>query len=259
MMLIYRRALPDAGSYQHAPWLDCAFRDRKAAADFLSNLDRRHCIKSHTPMDGILYSREPTYVVVHRHPVDMHFSFRAHVENMKDETLTYMFPGDERDGFMRFVDKPLTDAGTDDLTVASFAHHFRQAKARMANGNVHFFHYADLTRDLSGQIERRAAMLGISVSEQLLEQITDATGFESMRKAAETSERRFMILRAFLLRVLQTNGRADWPIRTWTFIEAELRRYLRRKKSLGWRMAAPVELCRSDGRALALAREFVRE
>ena len=191
MMLIYQRALPDAGSYQHAPWLDCAFRDRKAAAEFLRKLDRRRCIKSHTPMDGILYAREPTYVVVYRHPVDMHFSFRAHVENMKDDMLTYMFPGDERDGFMRFVDTPLTDAGTDDLTVASFAHHFLQAKARMANGNVHFFHYADLTRDLAEQIERLSGMLGIAVSEQLLEQITNATGFESMRKAAETSERRF--------------------------------------------------------------------
>ena len=191
MMLIYQRALPDAGSYQHAPWLDCAFRDRKVAAEFLRKLDRRRCIKSHTPMDGILYAREPTYVVVYRHPVDMHFSFRTHVENMKDDSLDYMFPEDEREGFRRFVDAPLSDAGTDDLTVASFVHHYLQAKTRAVNGNVHFFHYADMSRDLSGQISRLAKILGISISEQLLGEITEATSFDSMRKAAETSERRF--------------------------------------------------------------------
>ena len=129
-------------------------------------------------MDGILYAREPPYVVVYRHPVDMHFSFRTHVENMKDDSLDYMFPEDEREGFRRFVDAPLSDAGTDDLTVASFVHHYLQAKACAVNGNVHFFHYADMSRDLSGQISRLAKILGISISEQLLGEITEATSFD---------------------------------------------------------------------------------
>ena len=50
-----------------------------------------------------------------------------------------VFPDDESEGFRRFVEAPESDAGTDDLTVASFVHHYREAKARQSGGNVHFF------------------------------------------------------------------------------------------------------------------------
>lgn len=38
--------------------------------------------------------------------------------------LDYMFPEDERAGFRRFLVGPLTDGGTDDLTVASTVQHY---------------------------------------------------------------------------------------------------------------------------------------
>ncbi len=63
-----------------------------------------------------------------------------------------MFPEDERAGFRRFLVGPLIDGGTDDLTVALTVQHYREARAREANRNVHFFHYADLSRDLSRQV-----------------------------------------------------------------------------------------------------------
>lgn len=104
MMLIHGRAVPDAGGSQHAPWLDAAFRDRREITAFLDGLDRRRCIKSHTPMDGISYARQPTYIAVYRHPVDVHFSLRIHAANMKHDWLDHMFPEDERAGFRRFLD-----------------------------------------------------------------------------------------------------------------------------------------------------------
>ena len=192
MMLIHGRVAPEAGNREEAPWLDAAFRDRRAMAVSQASLTRRRCIKSHTPMDGIAYGAEPTYIVVYRHPVDAHFSFRSHVENMKDNSgMIGMFPADIRAGFDRFLDGPLTDAGTDDLTVTSLVHHYTQAKARQAGGNVHFFHYADLSRDLHGQIARLADILEIPLSPQLLSDLTEANTFASMRKVAEASETRF--------------------------------------------------------------------
>ncbi len=195
MMLIHGRAVPDAGGSQHAPWLDCGFRDREKIAAFLDNLERRRCIKSHTPMDGILYGREPSYITVYRHPVDAHFSLRTHAgnmkDNMKDSMLDNLFPEDEREGFRRFVENPATDQGTDDFTLASIVHHFREAKVREANGNVHFFHYADMSRDLAGEIRRLAGILDIQLSDDAFAEITEATTFGSMRKAAEDSEMRF--------------------------------------------------------------------
>jgi len=192
MMLIHGRVVPEAGNREDAPWLDCAFRDRKAIAASQSSLERRRCIKSHTPMDGIAYGSEPTYIVVYRHPVDVHFSFRTHVENMKDNSgLIDMFPPEVRAGFDRFLDGPLTDTGVDDLTVSSISHHYMQAKARQPKGNVHFFHYADLSRDLHGQIARLADILEISLSPQTLNDLTEANTFASMRKVVEASKMRF--------------------------------------------------------------------
>lgn len=197
MMLIHGRAVPDAGGSQHAPWIDCVFRDSEQIIAFLDKLERRRCIKSHTPMDGILYAKEPTYITVYRHPVDAHFSLRTHAGNMKEDTLDYMFPEDEREGFHRFLTQPATDQGTDDFTLASMVHHFHEAKAREANGNVHFFHYADMSRDLDGEIRRLAEVLQVNLSDDTFAEITEATTFGSMRKAAENSEMRFHEKTAF--------------------------------------------------------------
>ncbi|MEP6066889.1 MAG: sulfotransferase domain-containing protein [Paracoccaceae bacterium] len=56
---------------------------------------------------------------------------------------------------------------------------------------MHFFHFADLSRDLRGQIERLANILKISLSSQFLSELTEANTFASMRKVAEASEMRF--------------------------------------------------------------------
>jgi len=192
MMLIHGDVVPDAGNSEEAPWLDCGFRDRQAIAAKQASLTRRRCLKSHTPMDGISYGSEPTYIVVYRHPVDAHFSFRSHVENMKDPgALLEMFPDDISSGFNRFLDGLPTDAGTDDLTVSSIVHHYQQARAREGKENVHFFHYADLSRDLHEQIARLARILEIDLSPETLTALTEANTFAKMRKVVEASERRF--------------------------------------------------------------------
>lgn len=192
MMLIYGRVVPEAGNREDAPWIDAGFRDQKVMAALQDSLDRRRCLKSHTPMDGIAYGAEPSYIVVYRHPVDVHFSFRSHVENMKDGSVfADICPPDVPAGFARFLDGPLMDAGTDDLTLSAIVHHYTQAKARYPNGNVHFFHYADLSRDLHRQITRLADILKISLPAQTMTDVTEANTFASMLKIAETSETRF--------------------------------------------------------------------
>ena len=185
MMLIHGKVMPNAGSVVHVPWLDTALGDASERLRFLDGLDRRRCIKSHTPMDGLLYAKEPTYLVVYRHPIDMHFSFRTHSESISADILQFMFPDDERAGFQRFVTAPATDMGCDDLTLASLARHYDEARAREKNGNVHFFHYADLTRDLRGQIDRLCRILGTDLPADTRDAIAEANTFAAMRKVAE--------------------------------------------------------------------------
>lgn len=187
MMLIHGGVVPEAGNRNEAPWLDCAFRDRQAIAAAQAALTRRRCIKSHTPLDGISYGAGPSYITVYRHPIDVYFSFRSHVSHMKDPSrFAELVPDDIRAGFARFV-----EAGTDDLTLASIVHHYTQSRARAAQGNVHFFHYADLSRDHPGQIARLAELLGIDLAPEVLAGITRATTFASMRAEAEASDARY--------------------------------------------------------------------
>jgi aryl sulfotransferase len=226
------RAPPDAGNREEAPWLDCAFRDRQAIAAKQSELTRRRCLKTHTPLDGISFGAEPTYIVVYRHPVDAHFSFRSHVENMKDPgRMKQMFPDDIQEGFARFLDGPLTDAGTDDLTMASIIHHYQQARARQSKGNVHFFHYADLSRDLHGQISRLADILKIDLSPETLNALTEANTFANMRKVVEASETRFHEDSPF---VDQAKFFASGTSNKWTdrLNDSDLARYSERCASL---------------------------
>ncbi|KAJ56625.1 hypothetical protein ACMU_06690 [Actibacterium mucosum KCTC 23349] len=192
MMLILGRAEAEAGTRDNAPWLDMALRDRPAMAAMLDGLDRRRCIKSHTPMDGIAYGAEPTYLAVYRHPVDAFFSFRSHVHNMKDGSIfADVVPDDLAAAFQRFLSAPVTDTGTDDFSLAAIVHHYQQAKARQSNGNVHFLHYADLTRDLAGQVARLNDLLGTGVAPDTLREIVQANTFASARRTAEASAGRF--------------------------------------------------------------------
>lgn len=76
-----------------------------------------------------------------------------------NSSLIGLFPPDVRLGFQRFLDGPLAEAGSDDLTISSIVHHYKRAQLRQKRGNVHFCHYADLSRDLHGWIERLAEIL----------------------------------------------------------------------------------------------------
>lgn len=197
-MLLAREVTTDAGSASASPWMDCGLRDCDALVERASSIQRRRAIKSHTPLDGVPFSNELTYIVVYRHPIDVHFSMRSHAENMRRDTLDFMFPADERAGFQRFIANPLTDTGTDDLTLASLVHHYNMSKAYARTGNVHFIHYADLSRDLPATILRLAKLLQVDLGTEVFAAITQANTFAAMRRQAEESADRFDENSAFL-------------------------------------------------------------
>ncbi len=183
-MLITEQADPSIYDNKVSPWLDCAFRDRVAQANSLEVQDHRRCIKTHTPLDGITYSPDAQYLVVHRHPVDVHFSLRSHVENMTEDWLDYLFPDDLSEAFAMFLDRPASTKGTDDLTLASFVHHFRSFWDYRDLPNIHFLHYAELSRDLPGQVRRLAGIMGMNIDDRMVAGISQAGSFGSMKDNA---------------------------------------------------------------------------
>lgn len=182
LMLLTGRAHLDQSVWALSLWLDCAFRDD--AREQVEQQSGRRCIKTHTPFDGIAHAPQATYIAVHRHPVDVHFSLQRHVENMKPDWLDFMYPGDVASNFDRFLNHPATEAGTDDTTLASIAQHFMSFRKWAHLPNVHFFHYAEMQRDLPGQVARLNTLLATGHGPDLINEIAAATAFEAMKNSA---------------------------------------------------------------------------
>lgn len=182
--LIHGRAGMDVSLNDLSPWIDCAFKDRSYLAETLDAQEHRRCIKSHTPLDGIPWHPEVTYLGVYRHPVDAHFSMRRHVAKMHVGAvpgLEVRFPADEGQGFDMFVDDDAPDGSPDEMTLDGIVRHYLTFRPRRHLPNVHLLHYADLSRDRAGQVARIAGVLGISHPPEVMAEIIDGVAFESMQ------------------------------------------------------------------------------
>lgn len=167
-----------------APWLDCAFKDQVALAAVLDAQTHRRCIKSHAPLDGIKWDPRVAYFGVYRHPVDAHFSMRKHVEKAKPGAMAEVrarYPEDVGRAFEMFVEDPSPDGTADDMSLDGIVRHYRSFLAAADRPNVHLLHYADLTRDLAGQIKRVAEILGITHAPEVMDRIVEGARFENMK------------------------------------------------------------------------------
>lgn len=188
MMLLNGAAETERQVWTDSLWLDCGLRDQAEAVQILNDQSTRRCIKSHTPLDGIPFRPDVTYITVYRHPIDVHFSLEKHVANMVSDVLRYLYPEKEGAAFERFLTAPATESGTDDMTLASLLYHYRSFKQWSHLPNVHFFHYADLTRDPAYAIRRYAGAMGLSPSDALIDEITAATAFTSMKNVTQKTQ-----------------------------------------------------------------------
>ena len=185
MMLIHGRAVTDREVWSDSVWIDSVFRKHDDLMDRLEAQTHRRCIKSHTPLDGIPHDPNVTYFAVYRHPLDVHFSMKRHVDNLVPDLLDFMYPGDTNENFDRFLTSPATMAGTDDLTLASIVHHYQSFAKWAELPNVHLVHYADLKRDLITQVERIAALAEFGLPSEQAKQIAAAASFGSMKRVAK--------------------------------------------------------------------------
>ena len=188
-MLIFGRPGMDVRIGDTSPWIDCGFRDQEEIVERLAAQEHRRCIKTHTPLNGITYDPSSTYVVVHRHPVDVYFSMRSHAGNTRQENLN---PNSERRftqviraGFQEYVEDRTQPGESQILSLESVAFHYRSFRKWGHLENIHFFHYSELKRDLEGQVSRLASVLGIQHPPEIMRRIVEWAGFDTMQKNAK--------------------------------------------------------------------------
>lgn len=183
-MLIFQKPGMDKQIGAVSPWLDSGFKNRDEIAVRLKAQTHRRCIKTHSPLDGIPYDPACSYISIYRHPMDAHFSMRSQVENMVVNLLGDRFPDDIHEAFRMFVQDPSPNGDADSMTLECMVHHYKTLRDWVHLPNVHMFHYADLSRDLSGQISQIAKVLDIDLSPALLASITEGAQFGTMQANA---------------------------------------------------------------------------
>jgi hypothetical protein len=202
-LLVFQETEFDRPLAETSPWLDMLLTDRHAVVAELEAQTHRRFIKTHTPLDGVPVDDRVTYVCVARDPRDVCFSWDNHMANLDLVTAIELRrqavglddpaaqnleipappPGDPSERLLQWVEDE-SEVETSMMNLRQVVHHavtFWDARNRP---NVILFHYADLTRDLEGEMRRLARHLGIEVRSDLWPTLVEAATFESMKARA---------------------------------------------------------------------------
>jgi hypothetical protein len=195
-LLVHQSTVFPAPLNHLSRWLE-RLRDpvEEVVAAFESQPHRR-IIKTHTPLDGLPYSAEASYVFCGRDPRDVFFSMQDHVANASEESKQDMrrraglpedfaFPTDIDMLFSLWLTTPASEGLEDGFPVGSVMS-FTQKFWRFRHlPNLHFLNYTDLRTDLDGELRRLARFLGTPIDEALWPSFLDAASLDAMRERAD--------------------------------------------------------------------------
>lgn len=195
------------------PWVDLKTVPIEQVLDTYAAQTHRRFIKTHTPLDGLPYFAQARYVVVGRDPRDAFLSMDNHRKNtspefMKliaknsgvaaqpahdarqpDATRPSATPQQEPDLCAQFRDWITAEGegeGAFNPNTSSVLHHLASFWAFRDLPNIFFLHYADMKRDLAGEMARLARYLDIAVPADVMPKLVEAAGFEQMRQNADS-------------------------------------------------------------------------
>ncbi len=180
-------------------WLDqTLYPLREVVATYEAQTHRRF-IKTHTPLDGLPWRDDVTYVVVGRDPRDVLVSMEHHWANMDMERVLAMrdaavgnadldtlpprpaLSDDPRERFQTYV---LTTEYTGAVNLTQVLHHVDTAWQRRRTPNVVMCHYADYSTDLPGELVRLARALGMKIEREHAEALAREASLARMQERA---------------------------------------------------------------------------
>jgi aryl sulfotransferase len=181
---------PGIEGVMNVAWLEMRILPFKRIVESYERQSCRRVIKTHLPLDALVFSRKARYVVVGRDARDMVWSAYNHQISNGDEILARLNGPGGRPG--RLVSIPDRDIRGyylyflehDDLLGFGFVPfwpHVRGWWDVRGLPNVLLVHYANLKTDLIGEIRRIAEFLAIDVDEATLPAIAEHCSFDYMR------------------------------------------------------------------------------
>ena len=179
-----------APAFDLSPWLDNRSTPIAELVTKIDQVPHRRVIKTHTPADCMPIHTMCRHLAVYRDPRDAFASWANHRRTMRPEFTEAMNAAAAADGIAPWparwdgdldqLWREWTDWGTPMEHLASWWTHRGQPY-------VLFVHYADLQRDLDGEMRRIAAFLELDVPEHLWPAVVKRCGIDEMREAHEAS------------------------------------------------------------------------
>jgi len=170
---------------------------RRRARALVESHQHRRFLKTHTPLDGIPYWDDVTYLTTARDPRDVFTSWEGQLTNMdREATVAALESGVGLEQVAEFLVPPLPTLAerieqwleTDDLNQFSLArhlHHLDVSLARSERANVFLFHFDDLRLDQISALQTVAGALDTPLAPELLDQLAPAASFEAMKAEAD--------------------------------------------------------------------------
>jgi aryl sulfotransferase len=196
-MLVFGSAAPFAVQ-DSSPWPDFRLAPPGSMLELAERQAHRRFLKSHVPYDALPIYEGVKVIHVARDGRDAAMSFYNHKVNYTPDAIDLMtrismedpkfgtpVARIEPDPARHFHDWLQGEADHIGDPACGFWYMENSYWAARNEPSVLLVHYADLKKDLAGEIRRIAAFLEIDVSAALWPELVDAARFESMKGAAD--------------------------------------------------------------------------
>ncbi len=184
---------PDLAVAEMSPWVDLRVPPKQAKLPLLEAQTHRRFLKTHLPLDALVYSPDAKYIYVGRDGRDVVWSMYNHHANANQAWYGALNdtpglvgppigqpPGDIRQYWRDWMDN-------DGHPFWPFWESVRSWWQIRELPNILFVHFNDLKRDMPGEMRRIASFLDLSIDESRWSDILEYCSFEWMKRNATRS------------------------------------------------------------------------
>jgi aryl sulfotransferase len=174
-----------------SPWLDMRAKPDEDKLAQIEAQRHRRFLKTHLPVDALVYSPKAKYIYIGRDGRDVVWSLHNHLVNTTDEVIDAANarlgddwppaerpPDSARDFYFQWLER-------NGQPLWPFWENIRSWGAIRQLPNLLFVHFSDLRADLEGQIRRIADFLEIEIAEPRWPIIVEHCSFSYMKANAE--------------------------------------------------------------------------
>jgi len=175
-----------------SPWVDMRIPGKDVLLPMLEGQTHRRVLKTHLPVDALVFSPRAKYIYVGRDGRDVAWSLYNHYRAFTPEALAMINDTPGR------VGPPIPPAGDcvhafwrrwfaeDGAPFWSLWENVRSWWAIRHLPNVLMLHFEDLKRDLPGEMRRVADFLGITIDEKRFPTLVEHCTFDWMQRHGES-------------------------------------------------------------------------